>query len=156
MGTPGDESRRRCRPSPPIYSVEYFEAMTTTTAPTTYCHRAELGSIELLPDGQGFVLALVTAEREVHRMQLPVWTVHQLMRLLPRLDASLLQAQEPVAAGLIAYPVVQWCVQPTGADRAVAMSLTSDQQVEAAYLFGAADARAIHAALGEAIAAGRG
>jgi hypothetical protein len=85
--------------------------------------KVELSSVELLPDGEGFVLGLVAANRVVHRMELPSWTVHQLMRLLPRLDASLLQAQEQVAGGLIAYPVVQWCVQPTGEGQEVALSL---------------------------------
>lgn len=121
---------------------------------TTHRQKVELSSVEVLPDGEGFVLGLVDADRAVHRMEFPSWTVLQLMRLLPRLNASLLQGSDRAPSGLIAYPVVQWCVQAAGADREVALSLTTDQQVESAYLLGADEAQAIHAALGEAIDAG--
>ncbi len=49
---------------------------------------------------------------------------------------------------------MQWSVQPTGADESIAMSLQNSQRVELAYLLAADDARALHAALGEAIAPG--
>jgi hypothetical protein len=113
--------------------------------------KVELSSVEVLPGGEGFVLGLVAANQEVHRIELPSWAVHQLMRLLPRLDASVLQAQGYSTGDLIAYPVVEWCVLPAGAEREVALSLKSNRQVESAYLISLEEARAFHAALGEAI-----
>jgi hypothetical protein len=113
--------------------------------------RYELGSVEVLPNGQSFVLSLVGADQEVHRMELPCWTVHQLMRMLPRLDATLMQARERLTTDLVAYPVVQWNVERTGADRAVAMSVRDERQVESAFLLQADEARAFHAALGETL-----
>ncbi len=87
-------------------------------------------------------------------MELPRWALHQLMRMLPRLEAALLQAREEPGTDLIAHPVLQWAVEPTGTDNAVALSLRDARQIESAYLFAADDAHALHAALGEALAHG--
>lgn len=111
----------------------------------------ELGSVEVSPHGRSFVLGLVGGNREVHRLELPCSTVHQLMRLLPRLDAALLQARDDVATDLIAYPVVEWAVEPVGADQSVALSLRTDRQVESAFLFAYEEASALHAALTQAL-----
>jgi len=113
--------------------------------------RFELGSVEVLPDGESFVLLLLGDDQEVHRVELPCWTVHQLMRILPRLDATLMQARESLTTDLVAYPVVQWNVQRTGANSAVAMSVRDERQVESAFLLHTDDARALHAALGETL-----
>jgi hypothetical protein len=144
-----------------MYSVKYFghlaiTAMKSSPNPmsTMRTTKVELRSVELLHDGESLVLGLVATDQQMHRIEMPSWTVHQLMRLLPRLDASLLQSAAAVADDLIAYPVVEWCVLPAGAGREVALSLKNGQQIESAYLFAADDARAIHAALGEAIDAG--
>jgi hypothetical protein len=115
-------------------------------------HRVELGSVEVSPDGEGFVLGFIAPNQDVHRMQLPRWTLQQLMRMLPRLDAALVQARGEVGSDLIAYPVVQWCVERTGMEDTVALSVRDARHVESAYLFDACDAAAIHAALGEALA----
>jgi hypothetical protein len=111
--------------------------------------RYELGSAEVLPDGESFVLSFVGRDQEVHRMELPRWTAHQLMRILPRLDATMMQARETLTPDLTAYPVVQWNVQRT--DGAVAMSVRDERQVELAFLLHTDDARALHAALGETL-----
>ena len=60
--------------------------------------RVEIGSVEVLPDGESFVLGLVDANRELHRMELPSWAVHQLLRILPRVDGALAQAREDFSA----------------------------------------------------------
>jgi hypothetical protein len=114
-------------------------------------HRVNLCSIELVPDGQGFVFGLVAADQQVHRMELPSWTVYQLMRALPHLDAALLRARGEAAGELIAYPVVRWGAEPMGTDGAVALSVLSDRRVESSFLLAADDARALHAALGDLI-----
>jgi hypothetical protein len=113
--------------------------------------RVEIGSIEVAPHGESFVLGLVDANRDVHRMELPCWAVHELMRLLPRLDAALLQVRHELTSDLIAYPVVQASVEPTGADGAIALSLQTDRRVESAFLLAAHDAAALHVALGDAL-----
>ena len=60
--------------------------------------RVEIRSVEIQPDGESFVLGLVGANQELHRMELPSWAVHQLLRMLPRLDSALAQAREGVSA----------------------------------------------------------
>ena len=65
-----------------------------TGMPTLPSQRVELASIEILPDGESFVIGLVGANREMHRIEMPAWTVHQLMRVLPRIDAALAQARD--------------------------------------------------------------
>ena len=115
--------------------------------------RVELASIELSADGASLVLELVTANQQSHRMELPSWTVYQLMRILPRIDAALVQSRSEPTTDLVAHSVLQWSVQHTGADDAVAMSMQNDQRVESAFLFETDEARALHAALGKAIEA---
>lgn len=115
--------------------------------------RVEFSSAEVLPHGESFVLSLVEANGDVHRMELPCWALHQLMRMLPRLDAALLQARQEVSSDLIAYPVLQWGLQSASADRAVALSVRTDRGVESAFLFDPADARALHASLGSTLSA---
>jgi hypothetical protein len=116
--------------------------------------RFELGSIEVMPDGESFVLGLVDSNEEIKRVELPRWTIHQLMRMLPRLDATLVQARSRLTSDLVAYGVVQWSVERTGADRAVAMSMQDERWVESAFLLSAGDAEALHCALGEALESG--
>lgn len=125
--------------------------LQVSAMPAVNHQQVELASVEVFPGGDGFVLGVVTANREVHRMAFPSWAVRQLMRLLPRLDASLLQAREHDTCDLVAYPVVQWGVPPRGADGEVILSLTSDRQVESVRLIGLDEARALQAALAEAI-----
>lgn len=119
--------------------------------PIEVTERVELGSVEMLPDGEGFVLGLVDSKQEVRRMELPSWTVHQLMRVLPRLDAALQQARNGVPSELVAYPIVRWAVECTGSDHSVALSVQTDRHVESAFLLAPADARAIHSALGSVL-----
>jgi hypothetical protein len=69
-----------------------------TGMPTLPSQRVELGSIEILPDGESFVIGLVGANQQMHRMEMPAWTVHQLMRVLPRLEAALAQARDDSSA----------------------------------------------------------
>jgi len=60
--------------------------------------RVELASVEVLPGGEAFVLGLVDSNQQPLRVEFPCWAVHQLMRVLPRLDAALAQARgEPLA-----------------------------------------------------------
>jgi hypothetical protein len=113
----------------------------------------ELRSVEVLPGRDAFVVGLAGPNDEELRLEMPAWTVHQLMRLLPRLDAALTQACAPTTATLIAHPVVQWSVQRAAAGDALTLSVQSDRRVRAAFLLEADAARAIHAALGQAIEA---
>jgi hypothetical protein len=71
-----------------MYSAGHIGAHMDAGMPTLPSQRVELGSIEILPDGESFVIGLVGANQEMHRMEMPAWTVHQLMRVLPRLDFS--------------------------------------------------------------------
>jgi len=113
----------------------------------------ELSSVDVLPHGRSFVLGLADANGEVHRMELPSWALHQLMRMLPRLDAALLQARREITSDLIAYPVEQWGVERVATDQSVALSVRTDRGIESAYLFAPEDARALHATLSETLAA---
>ena len=115
--------------------------------------RVELGSVELAPNGETFVLGLVGANQQTLRMEMPSWTVHQLMRVLPRLDAVLCRSALDDDADLVAHRALQWSVQTAGADGTVALCVQSDQRVESAFSFAQQDAVALHAALGEALSA---
>ncbi|MDM0073686.1 hypothetical protein QTH90_04805 [Variovorax sp. J2P1-59] len=119
--------------------------------PTHEHRRVELGSIDILPHGEGFVLGLVDASKKVHRMSFPSWTLHQLMRLLPRLDAALAEARKELSTSLIAYPIVRWDLERVGSDHAVALSVETDRGVESAFLLSPEDASALRARLGEAL-----
>ena len=148
------QPREARRASASLYSVEYYDqaAINRLKSMSSFENQCvELGSVEVSPHGRSFVLGLVGENREVHRLELPCWTVHQLMRLLPRLDAALLQARDEVAPDLIAYPVIEWAVEHTGADQSVALSLRTDRQVETAFLFAHEEASALHAALTQAL-----
>jgi len=148
------QPREAWRASASLYSVEYYDqaAINRLKSMSSFENQCvELGSVEVSPHGRSFVLGLVGENREVHRLELPCWTVHQLMRLLPRLDAALLQARDEVAPDLIAYPVIEWAVEHTGADQSVALSLRTDRQVETAFLFAHEEASALHAALTQAL-----
>ena len=112
----------------------------------------ELSSVEIQPNGGSFVLSLVDANSGLHRMELPSWALHQLMRMLPRLDAALLQAQREVTSDLIAYPVTQWDLERVATDQSVALSVLTDRGAESAFLFGPEDALALHTTLGETLA----
>lgn len=113
--------------------------------------RVALGSIEIEPGGESFVLGLVGEHQEVLRMQMPSWAVHQLMRMLPRLDATLFHARDSITSDLIAHEVVEWSVEKTGVDHRVAVCVKTNQLVESAYLLSHDDAVAVHAALGESL-----
>jgi hypothetical protein len=113
----------------------------------------ELRSVEVLPGRDAFVVGLAGPNEEELRLEMPAWTVHQLMRLLPRLDAALTRAHDPAAPAQIAHPVVQWSLQHAAAGDALTLSVRSDRRVRSAFLLEPDDARAIHAALGRAIEA---
>ncbi|MBS0447397.1 MAG: hypothetical protein JSR59_15765 [Proteobacteria bacterium] len=55
-------------------------------APLT--HRVELSAVERFADGDGFALTFTEADGQAHRMELPFWAAHQLMRMLPRLGVA--------------------------------------------------------------------
>ncbi len=65
------------------------------------CQRVELSSAEVTPDGESFIMGFLGANSEVHRLELPFWAIHQLMRILPRLDAALLQARQAGASAAV-------------------------------------------------------
>lgn len=113
--------------------------------------RVALSSIEIEPGGESFVLGLVGEHQEVLRMQMPSWTAHQLMRILPRLDAALLHARDNITSDLVAHELVEWSMEKTGVDRTVAVCVKTDQLVESAFLLSHDDAMALHAALGESL-----
>ena len=120
------------------------------SSPETLC--VELRSLEIASDGEAFVLGFVAPNEDVHRMELPRWTLHQLMRMLPRLDAALLQARNEPCTDLIAHPVLGWTVEPAGTNGAVVLSVRDARQIESAYLFEVDDALTLHSALGDALA----
>ncbi|HKX41483.1 MAG TPA: hypothetical protein VJO99_10025 [Burkholderiaceae bacterium] len=119
---------------------------------TVASRRAELGAIEVLPGRDGVVVGLVGPNAETLRIEMPAWTVHQLMRCLPRIDAAL-HGDGDSAPGVIAYPIAQWSVRSVGQARSVALSMLSDRRVASTFMLGPDEARAIHRALGDAIKA---
>lgn len=52
---------------------------------------------------------------------------------------------------LTAYPVIEWAVEPIGADQSVALSLRTNRQVKTAFLFAHEETSALHAALTQAL-----
>jgi hypothetical protein len=52
-----------------------------------FTHQVELSAVERLADGEAFAITFTEADGQVHRMELPYWAAHQLMRILPRLGA---------------------------------------------------------------------
>ncbi len=49
--------------------------------------QVELSAVERFADGEGLALTFTEADGRTHRMELPFWAAHQLMRILPRLGA---------------------------------------------------------------------
>lgn len=115
-------------------------------------HQVEECAIQLLDDGQGFALDLIDGEGHAVRVACPTWMLHQLMRMLPRVDAALHPTHCLPAAALVGYPVQAWLFEPAPGS-GLALSLRTTQQVEAGFCFSLADARRFQHALGEAIAA---
>lgn len=62
-----------------------------------FVHQVELSAVERFPDGEGFALTFTDTDGQVHRMELPFWAAHQLMRMLPRLGARLPEASAVVS-----------------------------------------------------------
>lgn len=114
--------------------------------------RVEVCSFGLSADGQAVAMTLSGGAQEPVRLEFPEWIVHQLMRVLPHLDAAIQQRHTGQARSLVAYPVAAWNVEPVGAGMGVAMHLRTDREVDAAYHLSPQDAAALHQALGEAIA----
>lgn len=117
--------------------------------------QVELSAVQVLPTGEGFVLEVSNGTEEPLQLCFPVWSLHQLMRALPRIDAAMHQARGAPSSAVLAYPVVDWTVEFAGAGQGVAMSLTTDRSVESGYAFDLDAALVLHRELGEAIARAR-
>jgi hypothetical protein len=66
-------------------------------APLT--RRVALSGVERFADGEGFAMTFTEADGQAHRMELPFWAAHQLMRMLPRLGVAHAVERRQVAAG---------------------------------------------------------
>lgn len=113
-------------------------------------HEVEDFVIQARADGNGFVMDLANEKQEAIRLEFPSWMLHQLMRVLPKLDAALHQPSDE--ATLLAYPVSAWRIEREDLGPGVIMRMRDNREVESALHFALADAQAFHRQLGEAIA----
>ncbi len=120
--------------------------------PAPIRHQVEMCSMQLSESGGGFVMDLANSARESIRLEFPDWILHQLMRVLPRIDAALQQADATAAGSLVAYPLAEWRVVSAGPGQGVALHMRNDRQVDAAYHVPLESALSLHRELGEAIA----
>lgn len=114
--------------------------------------QVELSAVQILPDGEGFMLEVRSADQPPLQLRFPVWTLHQLMRVLPRIDAALHQSRQRVSAALLAYPVDDWTVEYAGPDRGITLCIRTDRNIDSGYTFAFDAALVLHRELGEAIA----
>ena len=117
--------------------------------------QVELSAVQVLPGGDGFVLEVRNSDQQPLQLRFPVWSLRQLMRVLPRIDAALNQAQDAPSSAVLAYPVVEWTVEDAGASQGVAMCLKTDRNVVSGFAFDLDAALVLHRELGEAIARAR-
>src|SRR5262245_41040566 len=106
-------------------------------------HPVEVSRVDVLPDQQAFVLSLRHPVHGVLRLQFPRWALYQLMRLLPQIDAAMINVNPDPAPGAIAYPVVQWTFGRL-ADEGIAVTLRTDTLVESNFAFDYQAAAAFH------------
>lgn len=123
------------------------EALAPGAAPR---HEVEEFMIQALPDGHGFIMDLANARQEAIRLEFPGWMLHQLMRVLPKLDAAL-QQPSSTDAPLLAYPVAAWRIEHQGFESGLVIRLRDSRAVESALHFEPVDAQTFHRELGEAI-----
>src|SRR5215470_8442773 len=117
-------------------------------------HRVAVFSVRVLPGGRGFVLESADTDRKAIRLEFPPWALHQLMRVMPHLDAALHDTEAAAidASALLAYPVIEWTIGLTGPAGGVALRLRNDRHVDAGFYFALQAAIAFQRELGEAIA----
>lgn len=113
--------------------------------------RVEMCTIHLAEGTDGFVMDLTNDDGEAASLAFPAWVVHQLQRLLPYIDAAILQGSSQPNM-LVAHAVTDWNVEPSGPGLGVAIHLRTNRQIDAAYLLSPDDATILHHALGEALA----
>lgn len=112
-------------------------------------HEVEDFVIRALPGGHGFAMDLANAKQESVRLEFPSWMLHQLMRVLPKLDAAM---QQPSAdAVLLAYQIAAWRIEHQGYGGGLVMRLRDSRDIESALHFALSDAQDFHRELGEAI-----
>src|SRR5262245_19053443 len=114
--------------------------------------QVETCSMQVTPGGDTFVMDLTTSRHEALRVEFPGWVVHQLMRVLPHLDAAIQQKGDVALASLIAYPVVDWNVERAGLGQGIALWLRNDRHADTACYLSLETAAALYHELGDAIA----
>ena len=115
----------------------------------------ELSSVQVLPGGEGFMLEVRTGEKQSLQLRFPALALHQLMRVLPRVDAALHLSQGGLSGALLAYPVIDWSAEHVGPDCGIAISLRTDRHVESGFAFDLEAAQRFFGDLSAAIAAAR-
>ncbi len=119
--------------------------------PAPLRHQVEMCSMQLSECGSGFVMDLANSARESIRLEFPDWILHQLMRMLPRIDAALQRPESGGPGSLIAYPLAEWNVVSAGPGQGVALHLRNDHQVDAAFHLSPEAALRLHRELGAAL-----
>jgi hypothetical protein len=95
----------------------------------------ELREVNVLPSGDGFMLVVQPTDQQSPELRFPVRTLHQLMRVLPRVDAAMHEGRGGLSSALLAYPVTDWTVKHVGRERGVAIALRTDVHVESGFAF---------------------
>lgn len=118
---------------------------------TRETYQVEFSGVQVLADGEGFLLECRDGQPQPLRLQFPAWALYQLMRTFPRIEAAMEHAQTNLSSAIMAHPVVGWSVERSGLDRDIALCVQTDQQIESAFTFDIESAKAFRLALDEAI-----
>ncbi|HTT12432.1 MAG TPA: hypothetical protein VMG60_16235 [Burkholderiaceae bacterium] len=113
--------------------------------PAATAFAVELSRVDVLPGEQAFVLQVTHPVQGVQRLRFPRWALYQLMRLLPQVDAVMMNAGAP---GAVAYPVKAWSFGRLAQD-GIVVTLRTDTLVDSSFAFDYQAAAAFHFGLGE-------
>ncbi len=111
----------------------------------------EFSGVQVLADGEGFLLECQDGQARPLRLRLPSQALYQLMRVLPRLEAAMEHARTDLSSAIMAHPVVGWSVERSGLDRDIAFCVRTDKQIESAFTFDIESAKAFRLELSDAI-----
>lgn len=118
---------------------------------TRQTYQVEFSGVQVLADGEGFLLECRDDQPQLLRLQFPSWALYQLMRVFPRIESAMQQKQGQLSSAVVVHPVVGWCVEQSGMAQDVAVCVRTDQHIESAFAFDIESAKAFRRELDEAI-----
>lgn len=110
-------------------------------------HQVEACMVRLSAERPGFIMDLADPEGQTLSVEFPSWIVHQLMRILPRVDAALQAPADASLATVPAYPVTAWHVSSDAEAQSVALHVSDEREVEGGFRFNLEQAHALQQAV---------